>query len=494
MEIRNVFLLRVSSSVDKDVEHPQFFDPPYPLKYLQAGLSESKDTAVHLLDCWIHPMSLRSLLERISEARPDLIVLSATSFEMEVADALVKTLRTRPIKPLVVGIGQGFYLRSGSEECFDTGYDAVLLGEPEEEFFRLLRWIQKEDAAGREWREHYRRCFMERRRFVVEDLDRLPFPTYTPEELKEYKSIYPVRLSRRVVWGFLIATRGCPHRCTFCSEVMRVSIGRRLRAPSPERVADEMEHLGKLGVNICSFQDDSFSANRRFVRSLCEELIARGSKMAWMARVRVDEVDFEILELMKRAGCVMLGMGVESGSQRVVEGMHKQERPGPWPELCRRVFRWTAQLGIGTNAYYVIGNPSETREEIQQTMRLAMELDSDSIQVHYYTPYPGSAAWETHRDAIAPHDPGKMFHYATPLFSLAEVSVDELVALRSRFYSRYILRPRFAMRHLRTHLGFYLHNPDVFWKLLGIRKILLRNGSSRGEAGVNAGRLVPDHC
>ena len=90
----------------------------------------------------------------------------------------------------------------------------------------------------------------------------------------------------------------------------------------------------------------------------------------------------------------MLGIGVESGCQRIIEDMDKTRKKRPWPELCRRVFGWARELGIGTNAYYVIGNPTETRQEIEQTIRLAQDLNSDSIQVHFYTPYPGSKAWE----------------------------------------------------------------------------------------------------
>jgi radical SAM superfamily enzyme YgiQ (UPF0313 family) len=141
-------------------------------------------------------------------------------------------------------------------------------------------------------------------------------------------------------------------------------------------------------------------------------------------------------------------------------------------DLCRQVFRWSRKLGIGTNAYYVIGNPTETRDEIEQTIKFAMELDSDSIQVHFYTPYPGSPAWEKYRDRIAGHSPKKMFHYAEPAFSLAEVSSAELVKLRSNFYRRYIFRPGFAINHLRRHGSFYWHNSDILWSLLGIRKIM----------------------
>jgi len=471
MEVKSVLLLRVSSEVDKAVDHPQFFDPPYPLKYLQAGLEKYQDLTTHIVDCWIQPMTVSQMLEHTARIRPNLIVVSASSFDIDVANDFVASLKAQRDAPLVIGIGQGHYLNRDFGNDQRTEYDAVLLGEPEQEFFRLFDWIHHGGQSDRSWREHYQECYAKGKCFVVEDADSLPFPTYTPAELEAYRSIFPVQVPRRVVWGYLIATRGCPHGCMFCSEVMRVSIGKRMRSRSPANVADEMEHLGRLGANICSFQDDSFSTNRRLVRSLCEELIARNSKMPWMARVRADEVDYEVLVLMRKAGCIMLGIGVESGSQRIIDGMNKQRKPGPWLDLCRRTFHWTKKLGIGTNAYYVIGNPTETREEIEKTIKFALELNSDSIQVHFYTPYPGSAAWGKYQDKIAEYDPKRMFHYATPLFSLAGVSIEELVKLRSRFYRRYIFRPGFAIDHLTRHAAFYCHNPDIFWALLGIRKV-----------------------
>lgn len=472
MDLNSVLLLRVSSVVDKDVDHPQFFDPPYPLKIIQAGLQQYRDVSVQLLDGWIHPLDVSQLLARTLRQQPDLLVVSASSFDISVANEFVGALRQRAAPPIVFGIGQGHYLNRDTKNTAEAYYDAILLGEPEEEFFRLFDRLRRSDPADRSWREHYQQCYNSDTRFAINEPDRLPFPTYTTEELQAYKSIYPVQLNKPVVWGFLTATRGCPYACTFCSEIMRVSTGTKLRGRSPANVADEMEHLAAQGVNICSFQDDSFTSKRGFVKALCEELISRHARVPWMARGRVDEVDYDMLALMKQAGCVMLGFGVESGSQRLIDEMQKTYRPKPWADHCRQAFRWARELGIGTNAYYIIGHPSETREELEQTIALALQLNADTIQVHYYTPYPGSKAWEHYKYLLKEYDLTQMFHYAKPMFSLAAVSSDELEAVRTTFYRRYLFRPSFLWHHFRRYAGFYWYNRDVFWSLMGVRKML----------------------
>ncbi|MEZ5987989.1 MAG: radical SAM protein [Planctomycetota bacterium] len=490
MQIQSALLVRVSSVVDK-VDHPQFFDPSYQLKYIQAELERLPGTKVVIHDCWIHPTPTAELLAIAEELQPDLVVVSSSSFDVDVSNAFAEGLGKLAKKPIVLGIGQGQYLNRDWSQGHAEYYDVILLGEPEEEFQVLLKRMLDEGTDSKAWRMHYKQLFDDGKRFQVLDLDALPFPSYTQEELEAYRSIYPVRLAKRVIWGFLIAGRGCPYACTFCSEVMRVSIGTKMRVRSGRNVADEMEHLVREGANIISFQDDSFSSSKRQVEDVCQELIRRGSRIPWMARVRSDEVDYELLRMMRDAGCIFLGIGVEAGAQRIVDRVRKTYKPKPWADLCRVTFKACHELGIGTNAYYVLGNPTETREEMEQTIELALELNADSIQVHFHTPYPGSADWNEYKEVYEDLDPTKMFHYAKPVYSLAEVSPDELLEIRSRFYKRYLFRPGFALRHMWKHKGFYLKNPDIFLTLLGIRKIFSTKGHDEPEGEAPKKRARP---
>lgn len=471
MKIKKVLLVRVSSSVDKAVQHPQHGYPPLALKHIQAQFQKAcPDVQVELLDLWIQLMSMEALVNYTLEQKPELVLVSSTSFDIEVANAYAAALKGK-LDTIFVGTGQGYYLDVDRYTHHECDYDVILMGEPEEEFFKLFDRIRGDEPRVA-WEEHYRNRLIAGERFLVHHADALPFPTYTDFEMRAYKSLYPVRINQRTVWGFLVATRGCPHKCVFCCEVVRKSSGKVQRSRSPGNVVDEMEHLARQGATIVAFEDDSFTCNREYVWALAQELVARKSKLPWIARARVDEVDRQLLQLLAQSGCVLLSYGVESGSQRIIEGVSKPRQIVPWSQLCREVFQWSHEAGIGANAFYVIGCPTETAEEIRSTIDLALQLNSDIIQVHFFTPYPGSEAYEQYKDRLHDLDPRRMFHYAKPVVSLAQVSVDELWALRAEFYRRYLMRPGFMLRHLWKYKNFYLHNLPTLWELLGIRRIL----------------------
>jgi hypothetical protein len=166
MELNSILLLRVASVTDK-VDHPQFFDPPYTLKYLQAGLQQDPVLTVHLLDGWITPCSVSQLLDYTASVRPEVIVISASSFDVDVSNAFAAAVKKQHHAPLVVGIGQGHYLNRDLKNGCEALYDAILLGEPEEEFFKLLTWLRRSDASEEGWRTHYHQCYAADERFAV---------------------------------------------------------------------------------------------------------------------------------------------------------------------------------------------------------------------------------------------------------------------------------------------------------------------------------------
>ena len=126
----------------------------------------------------------------------------------------------------------------------------------------------------------------------------------------------------------------------------------------------------------------------------------RHLKIKWIAHARVDNITPSLLKLMKEAGCILLRFGIESGSRRIIDILKKRDSDIDWIETSRAVFKNSREEGISTAALFIIGSPSESQSEIESSLKLAKELEPDFIQVHFFTPYVGSAAYEQYKSRI----------------------------------------------------------------------------------------------
>ncbi|MBP1720487.1 MAG: hypothetical protein H6Q43_3925, partial [Deltaproteobacteria bacterium] len=203
-----------------------------------------------------------------------------------------------------------------------------------------------------------------------------------------------LKLSRYRAFGdgaSVLTSRGCPHRCVFC--VGRKMIGARGRFRDPIAVVDEMEALAQLGFRRLRVEDDLFTFHKERAVAICEEISRRKLSIRWRAYARVDTVDSQLIEWMKKAGCERLLFGAESGSPEIL----KRIRKGITPEQTRQAVEMTRKAGIGVLASFVLGLPGETPETLRQTVEFA-----DSLQVPYslnlLTPYVGT---EVREDATA---------------------------------------------------------------------------------------------
>ena len=298
MKIKKVLLLRVSSATDK-VDHPQFFDPCYQLKTIQAALEQRGDLEIAHHDCWIEPMSTEKLDAWAREVQPDLVVINATSFEVREANAFAAALKKWDQAPAIVGIGQGMYLnrewKRATPSC--TTPSCWVSPRSSSRSCSSACSTTPTTAGATSTGSTSRKASASRSPTSTPCRSR---PTRAKSSTPTARST-PCASAKRVLWGFLIAGRGCPYECSFCSEVMRVSVGKKMRIRSGKSVVDEMEHLVAQGANIISFQDDSFASSRALVRNVCNEIMARGVKIPWMARIRLDDVDYELLKMMAEA-------------------------------------------------------------------------------------------------------------------------------------------------------------------------------------------------
>jgi radical SAM superfamily enzyme YgiQ (UPF0313 family) len=187
----------------------------------------------------------------------------------------------------------------------------------------------------------------------------------------------------------MIISRGCPFRCSFCSS--RNFWDKKLRSRSPENFVAEIRSLQKdYGTKYFMFWDDSFTINRKIVLRYCQAIIDAGLKINWKTATRADLVDEELLRTMKRAGCVKLEIGVESGSERIKKLIFKDVTN----EQIKRAFSMIKKSGISSGAFFMAGFPEETAEDLDQTLALMKELDATEMTFNIFDPMPGSTEYE----------------------------------------------------------------------------------------------------
>ncbi len=231
---------------------------------------------------------------------------------------------------------------------------------------------------GLAWRDAGNVVINAPRPFIA-NLDDLPLPNHKLLPLKHYRA--------PLVGGpyaFVVTSRGCPAGCRFC--IKHVTYGTTVRFHSPEYVLAEIEQLVDLGVRKIHMYTDLFTVNREQVVGICEGMLARGIDVRWTCNSRVDFVDLELLNLMKRAGCWMISWGIESGDQAMLDRMRK----GITHNQVRQALQWAKQAGIMNWGYFIIGLPGETEGSIRQTIDFAKSLPLDLVLFHIAAPHPGT--------------------------------------------------------------------------------------------------------
>jgi radical SAM superfamily enzyme YgiQ (UPF0313 family) len=299
-------------------------------------------------------------------------------------------------------------------EAFPT-LDYVLRGEPELTLRALIDHLEGrtlEQAADRErllklfgdhdpewrletpgglasikglvWRERTREddrrsIRLNADRPLIRDLDDLPLPLHHLLPWQKYRAP-----NIRGPYTFVVSSRGCPAGCTFC--IKHVSYGRSVRVRSAENVLAELRMLWDLGLRNVHMYADQFTADREQVMGLCEGMVREGLRFRWTCNSRVDAVDPEMLQAMRRAGCWLVSWGIESACDPI----RKHVRKGITDETIAQALRWSKEAGLMNWGYFIIGLPGETEATIRQTLDLSKRLPLDLALFHIAAPYPGT--------------------------------------------------------------------------------------------------------
>jgi anaerobic magnesium-protoporphyrin IX monomethyl ester cyclase len=432
-----------------------------------------------IVECDVHDLSVDDVVEQIVAANPEYVGITLFTVGVwSAADIARKVKLQSPQTTIIVG---GPHISSMATETMERfpEFDYAVVGEGEEALVYLLRALDNGTNLGKVPALCYRVGEEVRTTPslpIDRDLNRLPMPAW--DLLPKFPNAYPAAVYDfpRLPVATIAASRGCPFHCKFCDTS---TFGSRVRAYSPERVFEMMQHLqSEYGVRHILFVDDLFLASKPRTQKLCELIIASGMQITWSCTARVDTVKPEILKLMKRAGCWEISFGLESGSNEILQSMDKAA------DIARseQAVKWTAEAGIRTKGLFILGYPGETVETIEITKAFIRKLPISIMNLTKFTPYPGSPIYKEMYGTAIRDDHWQKMNGMNFLWAPEGMTVDDL----DRHYQDVLLsfyrRPRMTWYYTKLTLRYPAHLARLsrFLALYAVAKMRSVLGGRKG--------------
>lgn len=406
------------------------------------------------------------LLQRIVVEKPDVLGLSATTFSIFHA-AEIATLAKKKLPDLAVIIG-GPHVSAVPNETMNRFpvFDVAVIGEGEATIVDLMKALDVNtplvNIPGIVLRDDKELITTRRRQFLA-NLDQLPYPAW--DLLEGFPRHYPPApfKARRLPAVSLVTSRGCPNHCIFCD---RSVFGTSCHAFSAEYVLKMIRHLVEnLGIREFSLEDDTFVTFKNRLVAICQGIIDLGIDVSWTCLGRVNNLDRETLELMKRAGCWQISFGIESGCQEILTAIKKNitlEQIKNTAALCR-------DANILSKGFFILGHMGETEQTLERTIRFALELPLDDISVTMLTPFPGTEIYEQADKFGTFNRDWSRMNLLNAVFIPKDLTPERLGYAQKELLRRFYLRPRIILGYLRR---LALNPGTTRGVLLGARALL----------------------
>jgi len=424
--------------------------PPLGLAYIAAYLREkNKDINISILDAEALSLGLEDVKKHIIKIKPDVVGITSTTpcfyYSLKIAELTKKV--SKNIKVVIGGAHPSALPRKTIE---DTNIDYVIKGEGEITFFELIRALEGlmnfKDIFGLLYKENgeiKENSF----RPLIEDIDQLPYPArdllpnylYGPPPTKRVSIYKPTSIT---------SGRGCPFQCSFCCA--KVIWTRRYRGRDPKKFVDEIECcVNKYNMREFSFTDELFTADYNRAIAVCDEIIKRKLKIAWVCSSRAGLVTLELLEKMKKAGCREISFGIESGDQEILDSIHKNIVL----DDVRKSIKLVKKARIKTHGSFIIGNIGETEKTVKKTVEFAKELNLDIAAFFVASPYPGTELYNIaiKKNLIRKNWKWKDFSplsNSLPLLNLPSLSPKMVMKIHRQALKEYYWRPRYILMKL----------------------------------------------
>jgi radical SAM superfamily enzyme YgiQ (UPF0313 family) len=412
--------------------------PPIDLMVIAGHLRKNR-IGVRLIDGGGERLSLEELKNRISVKEPQIIILN-TSTTTIYRDLEIAGEAKRIWKNALVG-AIGVHVMALPEETLTLSnyLDFIVFSEPEIPILNLSKTMDISSLKGICYK-HNDKLIKNSPELPIQDMDELGIPAHDLLPL----NIYQEPQLKRKPLTITMVSRGCINRCIFCSS----HFYGRYRLRSVENVMEELRWITKeLGVRELKFYDDGITYNRKWAMELFTRMIEEKIDLTWNTNLRADSIDFELAELMKRAGCHTVNMGLESASQEILNNIKKNitvERMEQAITDCKRA-------ALEVCGYFIIGLPGETQKTIKEAVSFAKKLDLDLVTFNITAPHPGTPFYDylERNGYLKTKDWSKYDTNSVPVYAYPNMSAEEIYSYALMAYRKFYMRPQYFWKRFK---------------------------------------------
>lgn len=404
------------------------------------GAMVEDEVNVVIVDAQFYNMSLTEFVDNILSVQPAYIGISILSTEYkETLHIAVQALREHLPDAVVIAGGVHATIEY-MDVIADPGIDFVVRGNGEYVLRDLLRYLDGRQegmpTVGLVFRDGG--SIVAQDKAVVEDMDSLPMPSYDLVKMEDYV----MRGSRsgpqrppEFPFVRMVITRGCPVGCSFC-QVEEIS-GKRVRSPSATKVIDELIYLrDRYGIRSYLIDDDNIVIKKVFFKEVLRQSIDRNLGLKFLINAfAIFKLDDEMLDLMKRAGCVGINVAIESGNQRVMNEIVLKPLE---LDRVKPLIKQIQDAGMFVISNFIIGFPGETWTEIRETIEFAERSGSDYVKIFVAVPLKGTRMWDIAVDigAISDGEGGARMDWRFSQITSEEWTAEDISVLRAYEWDR----------------------------------------------------------
>jgi radical SAM superfamily enzyme YgiQ (UPF0313 family) len=440
--------------------------PPYTLAVMASLLREA-GCEVRLIDATAERLSTEEVIARLDREHfaPTLILFPSTTPTLDADVAEVARIKARYGAPMFC-FGPHASTAAALSMARVPDVDGMFVGEPEDGALQLAKLESIADVAGVPSLTSRPSgpdgpVLPNRAHGSFSSFMTMPFPAWDLVSLNHYA--LPLVNKPYVI---VETSRGCPYTCDFC--VAPIHQGHKFRERSPRSIVDEIERSHReFGVEFFYLWGDTVTLNVKSFTAFCDELIARNLPIQWFGNARADNLtDPAFVHRLKRAGCWMLALGIESESDEVRKDMAKRlER-----QKIKSAFKNMRDAGIRSFAFFIFGYPGETPATMEHTIDYAIDLDPDFANFYPAVPYPGTALYEkVVRDGLLPAGAGddwSKMEYSYYLLEGKGLNERLVMDAINRAKRRFFLRPSYMARHVGDVARLAMTKQAIVWQVL----------------------------